>query len=133
MLNRIFQDISFAVLLLNISFGSSYSQDVISQSEKIMFYNVENFFDTYNDSLTDDNDFLPDGLMRWNLTRYNKKINSLFKTIIAAGEWDPPALIGFCEIENRKVLEDLIFSTYLSKLNYSFIHEESPDRRGIDV
>jgi predicted extracellular nuclease len=133
MSNRIFKDISFAVLLLNISFGSSYSQNVISQSEKIMFYNVENFFDTYNDSLTDDNDFLPDGLMRWNLTRYNKKINSLFKTIIAAGEWDPPALIGFCEIENRKVLEDLIYGTNLSKFNYNIIHEESPDRRGIDV
>ena len=98
-----------------------------------MFYNVENFFDTYDDSLTDDNDFLPDGLMRWNLTRYNRKINSLFKTIIAAGEWDPPVLVGFCEIENRKVLEDLIYGTNLSKFNYSIIHEESPDRRGIDV
>lgn len=98
-----------------------------------MFYNTENFFDTYDDSLTADNDFLPDGLMRWNLTRYNKKINSLYKTIMAAGEWEPPVIVGFCEIENRKVLEDLIYGTYLSKYNYGIIHEESPDRRGIDV
>lgn len=98
-----------------------------------MFYNVENLFDTYDDTLTDDNAFLPGGLMRWNVTRYRKKINSLYKVISAAGEWDSPAIIGFCEVENRKVLEDLIYDTYLSKLNYSIIHEESPDRRGIDV
>lgn len=100
---------------------------------RIMFYNVENLFDTNDDPLTDDNAFLPEGLMKWNVTRYRKKINSLYKVISAAGEWDPPAIIGFCEVENRKVLEDLIYDTYLSKLNYSIIHEESPDRRGIDV
>jgi predicted extracellular nuclease len=126
-------DILFALLLLTLTFNAGYSQVVISQPVRIMFYNVENFFDTYNDSLTDDNAFLPDGLMRWNLGRYNKKTNSLYKTIVAAGEWDPPAVIVFCEIENRKVLEDLIYGTYLSKFKYSIIHEESPDRRGIDV
>jgi hypothetical protein len=129
----IFPDISVVVLLLNLTLSTAYSQNVVSQNERVMFYNVENLFDTYDDSLTDDNDFLPDGLMRWNLARYNKKINSLFKTIIAAGEWDPPAIVGFCEIENRKVLEDLIYGTNLSKFNYSIIHEDSPDRRGIDV
>jgi exonuclease III len=98
-----------------------------------MFYNVENLFDTYDDPLTDDNAFLPEGLMKWNVTRYRKKIISLYKVISAAGEWDSPAIIGFCEVENRKVLEDLIYDTYLSKLDYSIIHEESPDRRGIDV
>ena len=66
-------------------------------------------------------------------TRYNKKINSLYKTIVAAGEWNPPAIVAFCEVENRKVLEDLVYGTYLSKYNYRIIHEESPDQRGIDV
>src|ERR1035437_1243584 len=103
------------------------------QSIRLMSYNIENLFDIYNDSLKDDDAFLPEGLMRWNLTRYNKKINSIYKTIIAAGEWNPPALVAFCEVENRKVLEDLIYGTYLSKYNYRNIHEESPDPRGIDV
>jgi hypothetical protein len=98
-----------------------------------MFYNVENLFDIYDDTLIDDNDFLPGGLMRWNLTRYNKKINSIYKTIVAAGEWNPPALVAFCEVENRKVLEDLVYGTYLLKYDYGIIHEESPDQRGIDV
>jgi predicted extracellular nuclease len=98
-----------------------------------MFYNVENLFDIYDDSSRDDNDFLPKGLMRWNFTRYNKKINSLYKVIVAAGEWDPPSVVALCEVENKKVLEDLIYKTYLSKFNYGIIHEESPDQRGIDV
>jgi predicted extracellular nuclease len=120
----------FLILILS---GKGYSQDQVSRSVRIMFYNVENLFDVTDDTLKDDDDFLPGGVMRWNLTRYNNKINSLYKTIIAAGEWNPADLIGMCEVENREVLEDLVYGTYLSKYNYGIIHEESPDQRGIDV
>jgi predicted extracellular nuclease len=133
MSKRISSDILSVILLLLLTFKSGYSQVAVFQPVRVMFYNVENFFDIYDDSLTDDNSFLPEGLMRWNLVRYNKKLNSLYKTIIAAGEWDAPSVVAFCEIEKRKVLEDLISGTYLSKFNYGIIHEESPDRRGIDV
>jgi hypothetical protein len=100
---------------------------------RMMFYNVENMFDILDDPLTEDDEFLPDGLRRWNGSRYNKKSNSVYKTIIAAGEWSPPAIVGFSEIENRKVLEDLVYGTGLSNFNYGIIHGESPDPRGIDV
>ena len=125
--------ITGTLVLLTIIINRGYSQDVRFLPFRLMFYNVENLFDIYDDSLKDDNDFLPGGLMRWNFTRYNKKINSLYKTIVAAGEWNPPAVVAFCEVENRKVLEDLVYGTYLSKYNYRIIHEESPDQRGIDV
>jgi Endonuclease/Exonuclease/phosphatase family len=133
MSKRIFPIIFVALFLQALNNISVYSQVGTSQPVRIMFYNVENFFDIYDDTLTDDNSFLPNGLMRWNLERYTRKTNSIYKTIIAAGEWDPPAIVAFCEIENRKVLEDLIYGTYLSKYNYSIIHEDSPDKRGIDV
>jgi hypothetical protein len=71
--------------------------------------------------------------MRWNKSRYTQKVNSVYKVITAAGEWDPPAIIGLCEIEKRKILEDLTTLTYLSKFKYEIIHKESPDSRGIDV
>lgn len=100
---------------------------------RLMFYNVENFFDTSDDTLKDDNEFLPDGMMRWNIKRYNKKINSLYKTIVATGDWDPPDIVAFCEIEHRRILEDLCNRTYLTKFDYDIVHQESPDRRGIDV
>jgi endonuclease/exonuclease/phosphatase family metal-dependent hydrolase len=124
--------IVISFLLLIILNRLDAQQDAPKQL-RFMFYNVENFFDTEDDSLTDDNSFLPDGVMRWNHTRYEKKLNSLYKTVIAAGEWEPPAAAAFCEIESRKILEDLIYGTYLSKFGYRIIHEDSPDRRGIDV
>ncbi len=122
---------TLSLLLLFISKG--YSQDDLSHPVRFMFYNVENLFDTYNDSLTDDDEFIPSGLRRWNYERYSNKINSLCKTILAAGEFYPPAIVGLCEIENRKVLENLVYGTTLAKFNYGIIHEDSPDPRGIDV
>lgn len=122
------------LVLMFLFTGLAYPQEMVdSLPVRIMFYNVENLFDTVDDSLNDDNDFLPGGMMRWNKTRYTRKINSIYKTIIAAGEWNPPAIVGLCEIENRKVLEDLISGTTLSNFGYDIIHEESPDPRGIDV
>jgi len=119
------------MILLVCSHG--YSQSDSRNPVRIMFYNAENLFDVFNDSLKEDDEFLPEGMMRWNSSRYEKKINSLYKTIVSAGEWSPPEVIAFCEVENQKVLKDLIYGTYLSKYKYRIIHEESPDPRGIDV
>ena len=110
-----------------------YSQDMVIRPVRLMFYNVENLFDTRDDSLRADNDFLPGGGMKWNYSRYIKKINALYKTIVAAGSWYPPEIVAFCEVENRKVLNDLVYGTYLAKYDYRIIHEDSPDQRGIDV
>ena len=119
--------------LLLLSLCDVFPQFVNGQSGRIMFYNVENLFDICNDTATDDDEFLPGSIRRWNFRRYEKKIWSLYKTITAAGEWSPPEIIGLCEVENRKVLEDLVYGTNLSKFNYGIIHQDSPDPRGIDV
>lgn len=128
-----FISVTIITLLPVIIFNNCCEQTDEVVRYRIMFYNVENLFDTVNDSLTDDDDFLPEGIMRWNYSRYLKKINSLYRTIIAAGEWEPPPVIAMCEVENKKVLNDLIFNTYLSDYKYDIIHEDSPDQRGIDV
>ena len=98
-----------------------------------MFYNSENLFDIYNDSLTNDDEFTPEGERKWNNYRFYKKLNNLSKVIIGIGEWNPPSVIGFCEVENRFVLNKLIYETPLKNFDYKIIHFESPDRRGIDV
>ncbi|MBK9392306.1 MAG: endonuclease [Bacteroidetes bacterium] len=123
---------------LNILFHIVCAADLFSQERqskgiRLMFYNVENLFDISDDSVKNDEDFLPGGVMRWNYSRYIRKLNSLYKTIASAGNWNMPEIIAMCEVENRKVLQDLLFKTYMSEHNYSIIHEESPDQRGIDV
>ncbi|MFP4622403.1 MAG: hypothetical protein ACLFM7_13915 [Bacteroidales bacterium] len=100
---------------------------------RIMFYNVENAFDTINDPLEGDDEFLPSGIRRWNWYKYREKIKNIYKVIVSAGGWEPPGVVGFCEIENRNVLEDLVHHTPFSKYQYKIIHKDSPDFRGIDV
>ena len=121
------------ISLLLLSSNPVHSQSADFQSLVIMSYNVENLFDIYDDPATDDDEFLPGGSRRWNFKRYHSRINSLYKVITAAGEWTPPGIVAFCEVENRKVLEDLVYGTNLSKYNYEIVHGDSPDPRGIDV
>ncbi|MEZ5083825.1 MAG: hypothetical protein R2750_10305 [Bacteroidales bacterium] len=98
-----------------------------------MFYNVENLFDTKDDSLTNDNEFLPESDRHWDNHKFYTKLNRIYKVIIGVGEWEPPAIVGLCEIENRYVLNKLVYDTPLKTFNYKIVHYESPDERGIDV
>lgn len=103
------------------------------QNFRLMFYNVENYFDSFDDSLTNDEEFLPKGIRNWNYKRFLEKRNNIYKTIMAVGSWEPPALIGLAEVENRFVLNQLVYKTPFAKFDYRIVHEDSPDRRGIDV
>jgi len=101
----------------------------------IGFYNLENLFDTENDPNTLDDDFTEDSEKNWNQDRYDKKLRKLGKVISNLGFEEvshPPVIIGVAEVENSKVLEDLVASKYLKSKNYGFAHFESPDERGID-
>lgn len=104
-----------------------------SSSCRIMFYNVENLFDTVDDSLKRDEDFTPTGMKGWSKRKYETKLKNIYQTIAGVGDWNMPAIIGLCEIENRFVLEELVNKTPLQRFDYQIVHEESPDKRGIDV
>lgn len=100
---------------------------------RVMFYNVENLFDTLDAPSVDDAEFLPDSDRHWDTGKYYEKLNHIYKVIISCGEWDPPAMAGLCEVENREVLESLVRTTPLKKFGYRVIHFDSPDNRGIDA
>ncbi len=74
---------------------------------RIVFYNVENLFDYFDDSTTIDEEFLPNQGRYWSKKRYQDKQQKLSKTLIALGGWEAPELIGLCEIENRYVLNTI--------------------------
>jgi predicted extracellular nuclease len=104
-----------------------------SQQARIAFYNTENFYDTRNDTLKNDEEFLPNGAKHWTYQRFRLKIVRLYQTFTAMGEGEMPAVIGLCEVENRDVLNSLIYDTPLQKAGYRIIHRDSPDARGVDV
>lgn len=106
---------------------------------RLVFWNVENLFDTSNDSISNDDDFTPEGQYRWTEKRYKTKLQHLSQAVIAMGYYglnrtrlELPLAIGMAEIENDKVLRDLCRSTQLRKYRYDYVHFDSPDPRGID-
>jgi len=131
--------ILFSVLIFTVYIilsGIFLNTSIVAQETdryRIMFYNVENLFDTMDDPMINDDEFLPEGGKHWNNDKFYKKLNSIYRVIISCGEWNPPAIVGLCEIENRFVLEQLVYNTPLKKFNYQIVHFESPDHRGIDV
>jgi hypothetical protein len=128
----------YQVLFLSfflISF--SYSQEKKEYKvNTIAFYNVENLFDYENDPLTFDDDRTPDGKDHWTKEIYEAKLKNMAKVISEIGKDETgtaPTIIGVAEIENRRVLEDLVNQEALLSEDYGIVQFDSPDRRGIDV
>jgi hypothetical protein len=121
--------LTLLILLLSPQISAQKGTPVAS----VMFYNLENFYDTEDDSLKRDNEFLPTGDRRWTKRRFYAKLSNISRVIVNTGNWEPPAIIGFCEVENRKVLEKLAGFEPLRTWDFQIIHKDSPDERGIDV
>ena len=102
----------------------------------LAFYNVENLFDVYNDSLVNDDERTPEGKDNWTPERYAIKLRHISRVLSEIGKKEAgrmPDLIGLCEIENRRVLEDLLTQEPLQSAGYGIVHYDSPDLRGVDV
>ncbi len=127
--NNVFSRFTLIVLLALFCVGKGKAQNDF----RVMFYNVENLFDTKKDTIKNDDDFLPDGFMRWTPWKYWEKIKNIARVITAVGEMQSPVLVGLCEIENDSVIFDLTKRSPLRAQGYEFITSNSPDLRGIDV
>ncbi|MEN9613671.1 MAG: hypothetical protein RLZZ628_4485 [Bacteroidota bacterium] len=110
--------------------GSTTVNAQKSDSTTFGFYNVENLFDTEDDPKTEDSEFLPTAKSQWTPERYQKKLEHLAQVIAAMNF---PAALGVCEVENARVLKDLVAQPALKAQDYHFVHYDSPDERGIDV
>jgi len=114
----------------------SFAQQAAYKTAIIGFYNLENFYDTVNNTLIDDEEFLPNGIRNYNSKVYWNKVGNLASVIAQMGAEispDGPALLGVAEIENDTVLNDLIHHPLLKERGYHFIHYDSKDLRGVDV
>ena len=122
------RSIHFFILLI-LSVGALSTQNVAHRIP-IAFYNVENLFDC-NDDANDDAEFLPQGKREWTNERYQEKLNNIARVLGSIAD-NGAAVVGLAEVENRHVLEDLVRNPSIRKRNYSIIHYDSPDPRGID-
>lgn len=120
---------TFLVLFLISCSAGNYSK---KRNLTVAFYNVENLFDTISAPKKNDAEFTPGSEKKWTAVRYSKKVNDISKVLAAINKNELPEIIGLCEVENRKVLEDLIGTESLKSGKYAIAHFESPDFRGID-
>ncbi len=124
-----------AVFAVILSVNSAISQDKKFKVHTVAFYNFENLFDTINDPDTYDEEYTP--VNGWTKKNYQKKLDNLSRVLIELGtsesQKNSPVIIGACEIENRRVLEDLVKHPTLINKGYKVVHFDSPDKRGIDV
>jgi hypothetical protein len=119
-------------------YSSSYAQESDKKNYQVAcigFYNIENLFDTINDPNVNDEDFLPEGSYKWTGKRYWEKLDHMsyvLDELCKEYTTDGPAIMGFCEVENRTVVQDLINQPRLKKHNYKIIHIDGPYDRGVD-
>jgi len=129
----IFDTMKKILALILIVFAVSLQAQEDKDPFTVVFYNVENLFDTLDHPDKKDEEFMPGTEKNWNTARYSKKLNMLATVIDSIGKDDMPSIIGLCEVENKRVLVDLVIKTGLKDEGYKVVREESPDFRGIDV
>lgn len=126
-----FQRIIFAFLVILFAFSAN-----AQQVYPVVFYNLENLFDTVNDPLTDDDEFTPTGNYRYTDKVYTQKLRNMAYALQRAGvdkNAKGAALIGLAEVENSKVLSALVNTQELKARGYRYVWYNSTDPRGIDV
>lgn len=124
----------FGLFCLFISKG--FSQKNSFHPSLIGFYNLENFYDTVDNTLVNDEEFLPNSERHYNTHVFLDKVSKLASVISQIGTDVNPdglALLGVAEIENDTVLYTLIGHKDLKNRNLKIVHYNSPDVRGIDV
>ena len=139
--------------VLSGSAGQVGGQEEESAPLKVMFWNLENFFD-FIDGGTGESDaeFSATGQRRWTKKRFYRKCHAVAKTILWAGSGAAvqagfadggqygigvecaglPDIVGMAEVENRFAVKQLVTKTALRKLDYEIVHFDSLDPRGID-
>ena len=125
----------FTTCLL-ISFSLNAQKERKFKVHTIAFYNVENLFDTINDTTKFDE---ASPIMEMKFDResvYKKKVKNMARVISEIGadvSKNTPAIIGIAEVENKEVIDDLANDPALLHKDYGIVHYNSPDARGIDV
>ena len=102
------------------------TKKVVDQPLSVGFWNVENLFDLEDDPDKNDDEFALGGRKKVDQQIYDLKIKHSSEVLKDLNV----DVLGLCEVENYKVLNDLN-NAYKGR-DYDIIHYESPDNRGID-
>lgn len=131
-MKRVFMVIGALMLL----YGVTSAQERKFGMYAVGFYNLENLFDTIHDDGKNDYEYLPNGAMKWSAMKYVAKLKNMATVLSEMGTDKLPnigaSVIGVSEVENARVLTDLVNQPPLKERGMQFVHIEGPDLRGVD-
>lgn len=131
-MKRVFVVIGALMLL----YGVTSAQEKKFGMYAVGFYNLENLFDTIHDDGKNDYEYLPNGAMKWSAMKYVAKLKNMATVLSEMGTDKLPnigaSVIGVSEVENARVLTDLVNQPPLKERGMQFVHIEGPDLRGVD-
>ena len=116
------KSIKYSLLIVFVFLTDSKSEETLT----VGFWNVENLFDLENDPNKNDDEFSYGGRKNVDQKIYDLKINNCSEVLFDLNV----DVLGLCEVENLKVLNDL--NNAYKERDYNIIHYNSPDNRGID-
>ena len=116
------KQIKFNILIIFGFLSLSYSEEPLT----VGFWNIENLFDLKNNPNKNDDEFSLGGRKNVSQQVYDLKIKNCSEVLSDLNV----DILGLCEVENFDVLNDLNIA--YEERNYSIIHFDSPDNRGID-
>ena len=90
-------------ILMILVFFTCIFQNQLHAMQVVAFYNCENFYDTTNQIIVNDEEFLPNSAKGYSASRYAQKTAQLGKVIFGLGQLgtkEGVALLGVAEIEN---------------------------------
>lgn len=106
------------------------------ETHHIYWWNVENLFDIENSPRRPDwlQKSLRSELKGWTQAVFETKLYNLVSIIQQFNSNNGPDILGVCEIENEYVLQELIKKlTQAVNRQYSILHHDTKDKRGIDI
>lgn len=126
------KNLLFSLLICLPAYGIFAQKNEGENPYRFAFYNVENLFDVIDNPATADDEFTPEGKKAYTEDRYQEKLKNLAR-VLTSGDLDGAEVIGLAEVENKKVLEDLLKQEKIKDYGYKIVHQDSRDERGIDV
>jgi len=130
-MRKIILFVAFIAFVLSGKGQDRFARD--SNTLRVCFYNLENFFDCERNPEKNDADFTPEGKYHWTKQRFYAKTNNIAKTFVAMGGGICPDIIGVCEIENEEVISNLLYRSPLKSQGYKYVYYPTPDIRGIGI
>jgi len=102
---------------------------------RIAFWNLENLFDVENSPRREEKvaRAIKGDIAGWTQVLLDRKIGQLSTLIRQMNDGRGPDLLGVCEAENLYVIQLLVQSLAPLRRNYSIIHHDTQDKRGIDI